>query len=483
MIDYTQWERKTAKVSNLLLDPENPRIPPTENALAQDELLAELVEHDHVYDLAKQISVKGYYADESLITAPRRDGKLVVVEGNRRLAALKALLSPDAVVDKHRQKFRALSAQIPKSMIESVPIIIAPSRDVALPRVAEKHTRPLLEQWKPAQQARFYRSLLEGGKSIKEICGNYGLTEGELTEFLRMDILYQMACSLDLQEDVQRKVENPRKFPITNLERLLESQPGRNFLCVETDPKYGFKGRVPTTEFKRGFVKVVADVAEGNVTSRDLNDNNSIRAYLKTIEKYKPDQNKRGSFKSNDIIKKPKTPAVTMPTKQKRTPGHRLPRGLIPSDLKCGVSSQRVHNVFNELRRLKPVAEFRNAVAIMLRVFLELSVSHYIQQTGKTKNLLDIHAKQKQNRPDWHPSLRQQLDFMLKQMDLPLEPLERKALNQFLSSKHTAFTLDSLDLFVHNKNAQPTEPELRAIWGKVESLFRIVLVEPTKTKN
>lgn len=483
MIDYTQWERKTAKVSNLLLDPENPRIPPTENTLAQDELLAELIEHDNVFDLAKQISVKGYYADESLITAPRRDGKLVVVEGNRRLAALKALLSPEAVVEKYRQKFRTLSAQIPKAMLDSVPIIIAPSREVALPRVAEKHTRPLLEQWKPAQQARFYRSLLEGGKSTKEICGSYGLTEGELTEFLRMDILYQMACSLDLPEDVQRKVENPRKFPITNLERLLESQPGREFLCVETDSKYGFKGSVQTAEFKKGFSKVVTDVAEGDVTSRDLNDNDSIRAYLKKIKKHRPDQDKRGSFKSTDIIKKPKTPAIAEPTRQKRMQGHRPPRGLIPTDLKCGVSNQRIHNVFNELRRLKPVVEFPNAMAILLRVLIELSVSHYIQRAGKTKDLIEIHAKEKQNRSDWHPSLRQQLDFTLKHMDLPLEPLERKGLNQFLSSKHTAFTLDSLDLFVHNKNVQPTELELRAIWGKVEPLFRIVLIEPTRKKN
>jgi hypothetical protein len=263
----------------------------------------------------------------------------------------------------------------------------------------------------------------------------------------------------------------------------LESQPGRDFLCVETDPKYGFKGRVPPTEFKRGFARVVTDIAEGEVTSRDLNDNPSIKTYLEKIKDYKPDQRKRGSFKSTDIIKKPETSAGVIPTKQKRTKGHRPTRGLIPSDLKCGVNNQRIHDVFNELRKLKVVAEFPNACAIMLRVLLELSVSHYIQSTGKTKDLLNCHPKEKQKRGDWHPSLRQQLDFMLKHMNLPLEPLERKGINQFVSSTHSTYTLDSLDLFIHNKNVQPPEPEVRAIWGKVEPLLRIVLTEPTLTKS
>lgn len=481
MIDYTQWQPKTVSVSSLLLDPDNPRIPPSESALAQDELLTELVEHDNVYDLAKRIVENGYYADESLITTPRADGKLVVIEGNRRLAAVKCLLSPDAVMDQYRQKFRALSAQIPKSIIKSVPVIVAPSRDEALPRIAEKHTRPLLEQWKPAQQARFYRSLVEGGKSVKEICASYGLTEGQLGEFLRMDILYRMACSLDHSEDVKKKVQNPRTFPITNLERLLESQPGREFLGVEIDPKYGFKGRVPVREFAKGFSKIVADVAESRVTSRDLNDIGSIKSYLKTLDAYKPDDSKRGSFKPSDIIKKsPSRSGETVLKRRKKGASRSLMR-ILPSDLKCGLNNQRIHAVFNELRRLT-LADFPNAIAMMLRVLLELSVSHFIQQSGKTQDLLKKYKDDKRPR-DWHPSLRQQLRFMLEEFDLRLEPLELKALRQFVNDNQTPMTLDSLDGFVHNKHLHPTETELRAIWGRIEPLLRIVLIEPTQSKN
>ncbi len=475
MIDYSQWKRKNVNVSGLLLDPKNPRIPPGEDDLAQDELLAELIEHDRVYDLAKQIVANGYYVDEVLITAPH-EGKLVVVEGNRRLAALKLLLSPDAAPEEHQKKFRALSAKIPKTMIKTVPVTVAPSRDAALPRIAEKHTSSLLQQWKPAQQARFYRLLIEEGEQAGEICQNYGLTEGQLADFLRMDVLYRMACSLRLPEDLQKKVENPRKFPITNLERLLESQPGRGFLGVELDADEGFKGKVSPTEFKKGFAKIVSDVAEGKVTSRDLNDNTSIKNYLKGIEQHRPTENS-GSFKSSEIIKKSHKRAGAAPAKQKKSRTRRFSTTLIPSDLKCGVSDRRIHDVFNESRRLKPT-EFPNAAAIMMRVLLELSVTHYIQRTGRTPDLLSKHNKKRKHPPNWHPSLRQELNFMIAEMGLPLHPLELRALQAFVQDKQSPMTLDTLDGFVHNKQMHPTEPELRAISAKIEPVLRIVLTDP-----
>lgn len=481
MIDYTQWKRKIAKVSMLLLDPENPRIPPTDQELSQGELLAELIEHDKVYELGKRIAANGFYTDEMLITTPR-NGKLVVVEGNRRLAALKVLLSPEAAPNEYQKKFRVLSATIPKSTIKTVPVIVAPSRDAALPRIAEKHTHSMLEAWKPAQQARFYRSLLGHGRTADDICRNYHLTPGELENFLRLGTLYEMACSLELPTDVQRKVESPRSFPITNLERLMESQPGRKFLGVDTDPKHVFKGYVRASEFKKGFAKIVTDVARGNVTSRVLNDSKSINEYLRSIEGYAPDKSKKGSFTPKDILRKPVKLTGTKAIDQKKTKTRRSTSRLIPVGFKCGVDSQRVHDVFNESYRLK-VTEFPNAVAVMLRVLLELCVSEYIQRTGRNKDLLSKFNGKQKRRSDWYPSLRQQLTFMLQEMQLSLEPLQRKALTQFVGSKGTPLTLDSLDGFVHNKELQPTEVELRAIWTKIEPLMRIVLAEPPETTN
>jgi len=87
--DYSTWEEEQVSVVTLLLDPRNPRIPGGE-MMEQGELLAELVAHDKVYELAKDIANDGLYPLESLL-AIEDDGNLYVVEGNRRLAALKLL--------------------------------------------------------------------------------------------------------------------------------------------------------------------------------------------------------------------------------------------------------------------------------------------------------------------------------------------------------------------------------------------------------
>ncbi len=264
----------------------------------------------------------------------------------------------------------------------------------------------------------------------------------------------------------------------------MESQAGQDFLGVELDSRQGYKGKVTPAEFKKGFGRVVTDVAEGHVTSRDLNDHKSIKKYLLNIEHLKPKRSKRGSFKPSDIIKVAPEPTGNAPLTKKKTRPRQPSTRLIPSDLQCGVDSQRIHDVFNELRTLsRKVTDFPNATAIMLRVLLELAVSHYIQRSGKTQDMLGKCNKKHKHPPDWHPSLRQQLSFMVDEMTLPLEPLELKAIKPFIKDKQTPMTLDTLDGFVHNKQNQPTETELRAIWAKIEPLLRIVLSAPQQPSN
>jgi hypothetical protein len=91
--DFSSWPQRAISVTTLQLDPQNPRIPPTDRELTQPELIAELVEHDDVYGLAKEIVEQGYWPLESLI-AVKEGSKSIVVEGNRRLAALKVLINP-----------------------------------------------------------------------------------------------------------------------------------------------------------------------------------------------------------------------------------------------------------------------------------------------------------------------------------------------------------------------------------------------------
>lgn len=123
MIDYSKWKVRDLTITNLYLDPLNPRLPEADEGLSQRRLLEKLVENEKVYDLAKEIADKGYYPTESLIIV-ENDGKKYVLEGNRRLACLKLLFNPDAAPEKHKKKFQALSDRIDTNSIKKVRVAI-----------------------------------------------------------------------------------------------------------------------------------------------------------------------------------------------------------------------------------------------------------------------------------------------------------------------------------------------------------------------
>jgi hypothetical protein len=56
MLDYATWPIKRNAVTSLLLDQQNPRLPQAGGGLTQRQIIDELVTHDSVYELAKDIS-------------------------------------------------------------------------------------------------------------------------------------------------------------------------------------------------------------------------------------------------------------------------------------------------------------------------------------------------------------------------------------------------------------------------------------------
>jgi hypothetical protein len=90
--------------------------------------LQHLFEHDKASDIAESIATRGFFPNEPLL-AIKEDGKLIVVEGNRRLAALKALKEPGLLDGAYQRQVERLSRRIIDiQSIASVPVTIAPNR-------------------------------------------------------------------------------------------------------------------------------------------------------------------------------------------------------------------------------------------------------------------------------------------------------------------------------------------------------------------
>src|SRR5690606_21435383 len=226
------------------LDPENPRIPPRGQPLSQRDLIAELVEHDKVYELAKEIVEQGYYPIEAIVCL--RDGKAAyVLEGNRRVTALKLLGNPDLAPSSHLSKCKSLAEQwSPKSGMK-IRVLWAPTREAAAPLIMLRHTRSQIEAWSPIMQARFYAGLRKEGITIAELAKQYGVPQANILEALRLDRTYSVACAMDLPPQTADIVRKPREFRgYTVLERLLNSPKPRKFLGMSFDADGVIRGQV-----------------------------------------------------------------------------------------------------------------------------------------------------------------------------------------------------------------------------------------------
>ena len=92
MIDMSKWESRIVDVQDdLQLDASNVRLEAEQNA-PQVDIMADLFRNEKALSLVEGIVKVGYLTHEVPIVLKQKR-KLVVVEGNRRVAALKAIIN------------------------------------------------------------------------------------------------------------------------------------------------------------------------------------------------------------------------------------------------------------------------------------------------------------------------------------------------------------------------------------------------------
>lgn len=490
----TKWTQKNLPLGSLLLDEANPRLPGERQRRSQDELIAYLVEYQHVYEeVAKSIARNGFYPNEALIAIrePSLGKKSVftVIEGNRRLAALKSLAHPEILPENKQNKFRALAAKA--NTPTSVPVFIAPSRLAAAPFIFSRHTQKQVAEWTPANQGKAFRHLLEDGQTIDDVVSLTGIVRGEVLRHLRYDALYRMACGIDLGEKVNRKVRFPANFGITTLERIFQHQPFRERLGVDWDDEKILKGTVKADAFQRAFSRIVTDIAEGNETSRSLQNEGDLKRYMKDLETagvFPDPKADKGRFTFDNLSGAKPSAATTEPPKKggkapKRAQGPS--KSIIPRDIRKGSisSSTRIREVFEELKGIK-IETQRNATALLFRTLVDLCTTNYINKKGYMEALLahyhgdhKSHHKGGKKAPEHAPTLRQMLHWLIDNHP-PFRGQALSALRRFADPKNQEMCLDDLDKFTHNVYIVPTADKLRAIWEQLDPYMRLVLSDP-----
>src|SRR5207247_388129 len=139
--------------------------------------------------IAESIARHGYFESEPLIAVPaaaaypdesRRGAaarRYIVVEGNRRLTALRALVDPDFRSSLRGRRWAALpdDAELPADL----PVLVVADRDQVAPILGFRHITGIAP-WEPYPQANYIAELIdESGRSFAEVADllNRSVTE------------------------------------------------------------------------------------------------------------------------------------------------------------------------------------------------------------------------------------------------------------------------------------------------------------------
>ena len=180
-------------VEKLELDPSNPRLPKDLRDKGQSEILSILKRYFDLDELAYSMTENGYFDEEPLVATPvdipskfieqdplqlsqessyfaylQSDStRFMVVEGNRRLATVKLLLSSDLRMELRIKGWPSISPEVREDLVV-LPVIIYSSRAEVLRYMGVRHITGI-KKWESFSKAIYVAEMVDGGSEINEI--------------------------------------------------------------------------------------------------------------------------------------------------------------------------------------------------------------------------------------------------------------------------------------------------------------------------
>jgi hypothetical protein len=236
MAEQTKIESET--LGNLFLDAENPRLGRhnVERRLSQDEVL-DLMKDWTLDELAVSFLESGFWPQEALVAVhepvvkANRQG-LVVVEGNRRLAALKMIARTREGREKS-SKWKEIIAPFGAPAFERlkrIPYILMPSRKSVQSYLGFRHVTGINE-WNPPEKAQFIAHLIEDeGLTYEQVRRRIG---SKLPAVRQNYISYRLLLQMEDHEDKVDVKKVEERFSVLYLS--LRTEGVRKYLQIDID--------------------------------------------------------------------------------------------------------------------------------------------------------------------------------------------------------------------------------------------------------
>lgn len=428
-------------VASLLIDTQNPRFLESnagqraalrESAKLQDTKLVVLADHIVKHRGLSPIEVT------MVMRKSGQPERYIVLEGNRRLVAIRSLERPDildgVLPSKMVATLRKLSEEYLKNPIRYIDCYIVPSREEARPWIQLRHGRDLkgagIEKWGSQETDRF-----------------------ESRSGLRLH-----AQILDYLEDHGHITPAERKaVPATSFRRLMETSVVTVKAGVQLQ-KSKLVFTAPISHAVKVLKTTITDLTTKTIKTGDIYSLEQRREYAKGLPDPPLSAKSIKTAVPATITTAPAPRVVARPAKPRDR--------LIPADCNPSINVPRLADIFYREFKGLSLESYANAVSVLFRVFIELSCDAYIDDAPNVVTPPNIKPQ------DRKLSLKMNIvaDDLIKRKrltDQQAQPVRRAAQqNSFLAP-----SISTMHGYVHNRFMFPPPSDLRVSWDNMEPFF------------
>jgi hypothetical protein len=368
--------------------------------------------------------------------------KFLVMEGNRRVFALK-LLNNSALANgtQWENKFSKLSEKYKKTTIKKIDVIIENNEEEVLRLIELRHNGKQngagLSSWNPQQATR--AEIRRSGTARRY---------AESIELIDYAIRQKL-----LGEDTENKLKN-KKFPLTTLERISKDKYVCQQIGIEYSEHNGWQLTKLPVEAHKGITRILSDLAKGLsvsvVKSKELR-----KLYVDNMGKDLPDSKSKlqtplpvsAVVKQSDVLKKR---AIKDPRKRKNLIDESIP-----------VSEKNIIKIYMELRNHIDLTSTPNAAACLLRVFTDQSLDYFI----KIKKIMVTGNTQAGGRHSMKDRMKATGKYLAD--NHLLDKKQAKAISEACNKNSGIVDPDNLHLRLHSQHHLSTQSDLTHMWDSV----------------
>jgi hypothetical protein len=166
------------------------------------------------------------------------------------------------------------------------------------------------------------------------------------------------------------------------------------------------------------------------------------------------------SLKDSIAIAQLNTAATKSSSVRSKPVSYKRPH-LIPTNVHYVIKDKRLNAIYRELRDID-LTDYRNAAAVLFRVFVELSIELYLEKHTVQYHDNDKLTKKAENAIN-HMKMNDWADTNVV-----------KGIQTGISSQHNPLSFHTFNSYVHNRHFHPSPQELTTAWDNAQPFLDVL---------